>query len=184
MTIHQNPPVSHEPPTGAFVAFEYATIRAPRALESLYADTYRGFGWTIEAVESVAATWPTHVTLRLKRDRGIRNRALVAELQRTAEKSLASVTRLERSASLRAVATATAFGILGSGALAGSIFSMDGGLLAVGIVLGTVGLLLWLGGYIGHTVVRNRRAAAVAPLIDREHDALFDAASQASRLLN
>ncbi|MHC9043298.1 hypothetical protein ACYX8G_01870 [Microbacterium saperdae] len=191
MTINQTPPVSEERTPGAYVAYEYTSIRAPRALESLYQDTYRGFGWIVESTELAGSirplplTSPMHpssITLKLKRERGIRNRPLVQELQRKAEKSLAQIARLERSKTSTATSTAIGFGIVGSAFLAGSMFSMNSGLIALSIVLGAVGLLLWLGGFIAHNIVKNKRATQVAPLIDREHDILYDATVQASRL--
>lgn len=178
---------------GSFVAYEYAAVRAPRALGSLYQDTYRGFGWTIESTELAdpirplpltPSIQPPQVTLNLKRDRGIRNRQLVQELQRTAETSLARISRLERTKTSHAMAAAIGFGIVGAAALAGSVFTMNGGLLALSIALGAIGLLLWLGGYLAHTAVKGRQTAKIAPLIDREHDIIYDAAAQASRLLS
>ena len=35
-----------------FVAYEYTTVNAPRALAPLYRDSYCSFGWTVEATRS------------------------------------------------------------------------------------------------------------------------------------
>lgn len=193
MTTEQTVQTAEATATDSFVAYEYTAIRAPRALGSLYQDTYRGFGWTVESTDLAdpirplpltPSIQPTQVTLNLKRDRGIRNRQLVQELQRTAETSLARISRLERTKTSHPMAAAIGFGIVGAAALAGSVFTMNGGLLALSIVLGAIGLLLWLGGYLAHNAVKGRRTAKIAPLIDREHDILYDAAAHASRLLS
>ncbi|MFT4306072.1 MAG: hypothetical protein QM604_04185 [Microbacterium sp.] len=191
MTIDQTSSTSADG-GASYVAYEYVSVRAPRDLESLYQDTYRGFGWVVEGTEVAdpirplpltPAIRPSSVTLRLKRDRGIRNRQLVQELQRKAEKSLAAIARMERSKTSSAIAAAIGFGIVGAALLAGAMFSMNAALLALSIVLGAVGLLLWLGGFLAYGVVRGRRVTRVSPLIDREHDVLYETAGQASRLL-
>ncbi|MGO2658139.1 MAG: hypothetical protein ACTH9T_06295 [Mycetocola reblochoni] len=175
-----------------FVAYEYSAVTAPRGAEPLYQDVYRGLGWSVERVEVpdpvralplTPSIRPGSVTLRIKRDRGIRNRLLLTELQRKAEARLASIDRLSRSTGARALAVAIGFGIVGSALLAGSVFTLDAGLVVVSIALGAAGLLCWLGGFVGHRLVSGRRAAAVAPELDREHDALSEVMAQAARLL-
>lgn len=178
--------------TSGFTAYEYASVRAPRDLESLYQDTYRGFGWTVESTELAdpirplpltPAIQPTTITLKLKRDRNIRNRQMVQTLQRKAEVSLSTIARLEKSKTSRAIALAVSIGVVGAGFLAGSIFLMNGGLLALSIVLGVIGLIGWAGGFLAYLGVKARRTATVIPLIDREFDALYETADQAARLL-
>lgn len=178
--------------TSGFTAFEYASVRAPRDLESLYQDTYRGFGWIVESTELAdpvrplpltPAIQPTTITLKLKRDRNIRSRQMVQSLQRKAEESLTTISRLEKSKTTRAIAVAVTLGIVGAGLLAGSIFLMNGGLLVLSILLGVVGLVGWVGGFLAYLGVKSRRAATVAPLIDREFDALYETTGQAARLL-
>lgn len=187
MPSHPNPT---EPAPG-FTAYEYSSVRAPRDLEPLYQDTYRSFGWSVEVAElsepvralpSPSGARST-VTLKLKRDRNIRNRQMVQTLQRKAESSLATITRLEKSKSAWALAAALTVGILGCGFLAGSVFAIDGGLMVLSIVLGAVGLLGWLAGFLSYLGVKNRRTSTVTPLIDREFDVLFEASAQATRLL-
>ncbi|MFT4051198.1 MAG: hypothetical protein QM677_02985 [Microbacterium sp.] len=177
-------------PTG-FAANEYASVRAPRDLEPLYQDTYRSFGWTVDSTEVAGpiraftpGIRPTAVTLKLKRDRNIRNRQLVQTLQRKAEGSLSAIARLEKSKTTRAFAVAVTIGIFGAAFLAGSVFLMNGGMLAVSIVLGAIGLIGWVGGFLAYHGVMARRTAAVAPLIDREFDALYETTEQATRLLS
>lgn len=175
-----------------FTAYEYASVRAPRDLESLYQDTYRGFGWSVEATELsdpirmlplVPAVRPAGATLKLKRDRGIRNRQMVQTLQRKAEGSLAAIARLEKSKTSRAMMLAVTVGLVGAAFLAGSVFLMNGGALVLSIVLGVVGLCGWVGGFLAYVGVKARRTATVTPLIDREFEALYETSEQAARLL-
>ncbi|WP_159501482.1 hypothetical protein [Microbacterium sp. 18062] len=192
MTTDQIPSTAPERGGGSYVAYEYLSVKAPRSLGALYRDTYRGFGWIGENAEPPdpfrppSATPGMHsgvVALTLKRDRSIRNRELVQELQRTAERSLAAIARLERHTTVAVVCVAVPLGVVGAALLAAAVLSVIGGLLALSIVLGAAGLLSWMGAFLSQGTVRRRSLARVTPLIDREHDELHEAAGRASRLL-
>lgn len=186
-------PVDETQTSGGFVAHEYAAVRAPREFDAVYRDSYAAFGWSVEDAEpstlvpgalvpgSLAQTGS--VTFRLRRDRRIKNRQMVQTLQRKAEGSLSAIVRLERSKNAVALAVAVSVGIVGCAFLAGSVFSIEGGLLVLSIVLGAVGLLAWLAGYLAYLGVRSMRTAKVAPLIDSEFEALYEACEQAAQLL-
>lgn len=177
-----------------YVAYEYLTVQAGRDLESLYADTYRSFGWIVESASTgvlnagagiLNGNRPgvNTVTLRLKRDRRIRNRSLINELQRKAENALAEIQTLERSRTTTAVATALGIGIVGSAFLAGSIFAIEANLWLLSIPLGAIGLLGWLAGYLAHGRVKAKKTAQTAPLIDEQYELVYEASEQAARLL-
>jgi hypothetical protein len=51
------------------------------------------------------------------------------------------------------------------------------------IVLGAIGLIGWLGGFVAYLGVKSRRTTTVIPLIDREFDVLYETSEQAARLL-
>jgi hypothetical protein len=165
-----------------FVAYEYTTVRADRDLESLYRDAYRNFGWV---AEGYATTMPGTgaVTLKFKRDRRVKNRALVLELQRKCQHALDSIASLERSKTTTATAAAVGTGIVGSSFLAGSVFSLEADLTALSIVLGAVGLIGWLVGYLAHGRVKAKKTAQVTPLIDQQYDVVYETGEQAAHLL-
>jgi hypothetical protein len=165
-----------------FVAYEYATVPVKRSMESMYRDAYQAFGWTLEGHVPVVS--PTGaVVLKFKRDRRIKNRPVVSELQRKCEDALTSIENLERSKTSTATGRALAVGIVGSAFLAGSIFSLEAGLIPLFIVLGALGLGGWALGYFTYTGTRAKRTAQVAPLIDREYDVVYETCEQASELL-
>lgn len=170
--------------TGAeFVAYEYTTVRADRDLESLYRDAYRNFGWVVDGYASnVPGT--SAVTLKLRRDRRIKNRALVLELQRKCQHALDSISSLERSKSTTAMAVSLGTGIVGSAFLAGSVFSLEADLTALSIVLGAIGLLGWVAGYVTHGRVKAKKTAQVTPLIDQQYDVVYETGEQAAHLLS
>ncbi|NTW40347.1 MAG: hypothetical protein HGA44_10750 [Cellulomonadaceae bacterium] len=168
--------------SGGFVAYEYTTIRVGRDLEPLYRDAYTSFGW---AVDGYGPTPPNvaSVTLRLKRDRRMTNRAALLELQRTCENALRSIANLERAKNTAAMAWALGLGIVGSGLIAASVLATAADLIAVSIPLGVLGLVGWLAGYVVHGRVQASRTTRLAPLIDRQYDVVYETSEQASQLL-
>lgn len=172
------------PSAGApgFIAYEYCTLRVDRDLESLYTDAYRAFGWRLEGYgPALPGTGP--VSLKLKRDRRIPNRATVLELQRRCEGALQQIAALQRSARAVPLSAAIGVGVVGSGFLAGSVFALEAGAIPLSIVLGVIGLVGWLAGYLTHGWVRSRRTARLAPRIDAQYDVVYETGEQAARLL-
>lgn len=169
-------------PRTGFMAYEYTTIRVPRDRESVYADSYRNFGWLTDTTET-GLPGATTVTLKLKRDRRVKNRPLVLELQHQSEAALTRIAALERSTSAAAVGTAVGIGIIGTSFVAGSVFSLQADLLVLSIVLGAIGLFGWLAGYLAHGRVQASRRARVAPLIEEQYDVVYRSGEQASHLL-
>ncbi|MDQ7991619.1 MAG: hypothetical protein AAGC63_08950 [Propionicimonas sp.] len=165
-----------------YVGYEYLTVTTDRDLEPLYADTYRSFGWIIESTTTSVPNLHT-VTIKLKRDRDLRNRPLVTELQRKAENALTAIRDLEKSRTTAATCTALAIGVTGSAFLAGSVFAIEADLWALSIPLGGIGLLGWLAGYLAHGRVKSRKTAQTTPLIEAQYEIVYKASEQASRLL-
>ncbi|MEV7038419.1 hypothetical protein [Amycolatopsis sp. NPDC051061] len=163
------------------VSHEYTTVQVDRDSESLYRDIYAGFGWTFDGY---ARPPGKTVVLNLKRDRWIRNRTVVAELQRTAQDALASIERLERSKTARASVAAYAAGLAGAAFFAGAVFSFNVALIPLFLFLGFHGVVLWAAPYFLYKRLRARRTAKVTPLIERHHAVLDQSLEQAARFLN
>jgi F0F1-type ATP synthase assembly protein I len=165
-----------------FVAYEYTTIRVERDLEPLYKDAYANFGWIVEGYGPSLPNVST-VTLKLKRDRRIKNRPMVLELQRKCENALRSITSLEKAKTTTAMAWSLSLGIVGSAFLAGAVFAIDADLIVLSIPLGAIGLVGWLAGYLAHGRVKANKTTQLAPLIDRQYDVVYETGEQASHLL-
>jgi len=166
-----------------YVAYDYLSVRAERELEPLYKDTYRSFGWTIEGYGAGIAGIST-LTLKLKRERKLKDRPLIAELQRKAERALSQIANLERSKSTTAIALALTIGIIGSAFLAGSVLAItESDSWGLSIPLGAIGLLAWLAGFLSYERVRARKTAQLTPVIDRQYDVVYETCEQAARLL-
>jgi hypothetical protein len=173
-------------PAGAdtrFVAYEYKAVSASIEQESLLKDAYRSFGWTCEAVDRATLPLGT-ITLRLKRDRAVPNKTELAKLQRTAENALEAIGNLERSKTTKASIVAFTTGILGSAALAGSVFCYLGGAWVPFAALGIVGLVGWALPYHLYTSIRTQRSTVANTEIDRQFDQVYAACEQAAALTN
>lgn len=168
---------------GDYVAYEYSTVQVDRNRESLYRDMYRSCGWVVEGTTVAIRPNITTLTLKLKRDRRLRSRPLLNELQRKGENALATIQRLEDSQAGTAVAVSLGIGIVGAAFLAGSVFAIEAGLWLLSIPLGAVGLICWLIAYLAHGRVKAAKTASTAPHIDEQYELLYDAMDQASRLV-
>lgn len=166
-----------------FVAYEYTTARVRREHENLHRDVYGCFGWQVETQPGVVSPTGT-VTLRLKRDRAVANRTVLAELQRRCLTALGAIEDLERSRTSGPTGVALAIGLVGSGFLAGSVFSFEASLWVPFVLCGVLGLTGWALAYPVYSSRRARRAAEVAPLIEKEYDTISTACEQAAGLLS
>lgn len=128
------------------------------------------------------ATSTSTSSLKLTRDRALRGRQVLGELQREAEGALLRIDALERSCSVRATAVAVVLGLVGAAFLAGSVFLLESGPPVVSIGLGVVGLGLWALARPAHRLSAARRAEQVAPLLDYQYDAVYDACERADAL--
>lgn len=166
-----------------FVAYEYTKVQAPHGLEALYLDTYRSFGWVLDDTASGGSAGT--VTLSLKRDRSIRNRPMVQELQRKAVASLGNISRWERSKTSVPTTIAITLGVLGCIPLAGAVFMITGAAARfLSTLLGIIGLVMWGAGAALYLRLKRTRTINLDARIDKEQDIVFDAGAQAARLLH
>ncbi|MGY4857862.1 hypothetical protein [Cryobacterium sp. AP23] len=100
------------------------------------------------------------------------------------EAALTTIAALERSVGRAALVVSLTAGILGCAFVAGSVFSLQAGLVLVSIPLGVIGVAGWTVGYLGHSRVQARRGRRVAPLLEGQYDLLHLSGEQASHLLS
>lgn len=161
--------------------YEYRTVAAPADRVALTRDTYAAFGWTTDGAPTTGSPLG-RTTLSLKRDRHIKNRSMINELQRKAESALDEIDRLERSKTQKAMIVALAIGLVGTAFLAGSVFSYLAALWIPFVLLGALGLAGWAAPYIMYRRIESSQSRRVAPLIDQRYDTIYDASEQAQRL--
>jgi len=167
--------------SGNFIGYEYKEITVDREKEGVYTDGYASFGWKPDGAEPVFGL--SAVNLRFKRDRKILNKAELTRLQRQFESGVKEIEKLEQSKSQTAFIAALATGLTGTALMAGSTFAFLAGLTPLCIVLAVPAFIGWALPYLCYVKIKNKRIKTVAPLIERQYDAIYEACEKAHSLL-
>ena len=165
-----------------YIGFEYKDITVKRQMELVYTDGYPNFGWTLVGISSPIQSLNS-VTLKLKRDRKIRNKAELSRLQRQFEAGAQEIEGLEVSKSVGASVFAYIAGIVGTAFMAGSVFSYLAGMVPLMILLAVPGFVGWIIPYFGYLRIQKRKIEQVAPLIDQKYDEIYEICEKAHGLL-
>ncbi|WNS43918.1 hypothetical protein [Paenibacillus sp. MMS20-IR301] len=165
-----------------YVGYEYKDITVKRRVESVYADGYSHFGWTLDST-SAPAQHPGSVTMKFKRDRKIRNKVELTRLQRQFDAAVTEIEALENSKVILASAAAYATGVAGTAFMAGSVFANLDGSLVLSIILAIPGFAGWIIPYLLYTNISKKKTSRVAPLIDQKYDELYELGQRANSLL-
>lgn len=168
-----------------FIGYEYKEITVGREMESLYADGYANFGWTLERTESSTSLQGTTTTnMRFKRDRKICNKAELTRLQRQFEACVQEIHVMERTKTSSASIAAFTIGLIGTAFLAGSVFAYISGMLLFSIVLAVPGFLGWILPYFVYRKIRKDKTDRLSPLIEQKFDEIYSVCEKANGLLN
>lgn len=165
-----------------FIGYEYKEVTVSRSMESVYADGYANFGWELDGT-APSLQGISFVTLKLKRDRKIRNKTELTRLQRQFESGAAEIEGLEKSKTNGAMIAAFSIGIVGTAFMAGSVFAYLAGMLPLSIVLAIPGFIGWILPYFSYVKIRSNKTAKVTPLIENQYDAVYDVCEKANALL-
>lgn len=166
-----------------FVGYEYKDVTVKRSMESVYADSYANFGWTLEGTST-----PIHgvgsVTMKFKRDRKIRNKAEISRLQRQFDSCVGEIEALELSKVIGASAVAYIIGIIGTAFMAGSVFAYIGNMLPLSVILAVPGFIGWIIPYFCYSGLHKKKTDKVAPMIDQKYDEIYEVCEKAEGLLD
>lgn len=165
-----------------FVGYEYKELVVKRSMEPMYADSYSSFGWNLEGTDT-SPKGTRYATLKLKRNRKIRNKAELSRLQGQFECCAKEIESLEMSKVIGASAAAYVIGVIGTAFLAGSVFAYINGLLLPSIILAIPGFLGWIVPYLCYRVLQTKKTEQVAPIIAQKQDEIYAVCEQACALL-
>lgn len=165
-----------------FIAYEYLEQRIPKAMQNAYLDGYANFGWTV--TDTTPDIGKNTVTLKLKRDRNLPEKAALNRLQKQFEQEMASATSMESSKTSIPTMIALGVGLLGTVFMAGSVFAYIGGLLLLSIVLAVPGFIGWGLAYLSFNWAQTRRIAKLAPVLQQSYDTAADYCKQAFELMH
>ena len=165
-----------------FIGYEYRDLVIDREMESMYADGYPSFGWTLDSTLP-PQTGLRKVTLKFKRDRKIRNKAKLTRLQRQFDACVHEISSLEKVALSHASATALSVGLMGIAFLSGAIWAIIKEHMILGIMCSLPALVGWLLPYFLFNSIYNKKTAQLTPLIDQKYDEIYEVCERAHSLL-
>lgn len=165
-----------------FVGYEYRDITVDRDMESMYADGYQNFGWTLDNT-STPLPGLNSVTMKFKRDRKVRNKAELTRLQRQFDACINEIIGMEKSKKSTASIAAVTIGLIGTAFMAGAVFSFTGGIIPLCIVLAIPAFVCWVLPYFLYNTIFAKKTAKVAPLIDNKYDEIYEVCERANNLL-
>ena len=165
-----------------FIGYEYRDIAVSRDMESLYADGYQNFGWTLDNASS-SFIGLSSVTMKFKRNRKIRNKAELTRLQRQFDACVNEITAMEKSKETSAFIASMTVGLIGTAFLAGATFSYLGGLIVLCVVLAIPGFIGWILPYFLHNSTYAKKAAKIMPLVEGKYDEIYEICERANNLL-
>ena len=166
-----------------FVGYEYKDVIVKCDLETLYVDNYPNFGWKLEGTApSLHNVGSVH--LKFKRDRRIQNKNELSKLQRQFDAAMTEIARLEASKTNMPSIWAFTIGLIGTAFMAGSVFAVVAGNVALCAVLGIPAFLGWGLAYLMYRKLCAQREQQVTPMIDQQYNLLYDVCEQANALLS
>lgn len=158
---------------------EYLEVSVKPDLVQLCSDCYHALGWTIINSSSGIDS----VKLKLQRDRKIRNRVALCDLQRKCEDAFINIEKLERSKNIKAMALSLGVGIVGTVLMAGSTFAYLAVMIPLCVVLAIPGFIGWGLPYFLYKKNIQKSTEQVNPMIESNYDAIYEACEKASQLL-
>ncbi len=166
-----------------YVGYEYKDVTVKRSMESVYADGYSNFGWTIEG-SSTPIGKPDSVVLKFKRDRKIRNKAELTRLQRQFDTCISEILSLESSKYIKASTVAYIIGVVGTAFMAGSVFEVIADKIIASVILAIPGFVGWIIPYFIYCKIVSAKTQQVTPLIDEKYDEIYDVCEKANSLIS
>lgn len=162
-----------------FTMYEYMEVNIIPTLAELCSDCYCELGWMVVNIKPGINS----VVIKLKRDRKIKNRGTLYELQRKLEDALIMIERLEKLKLAKPMGMSLGVGLLGTGLIALSVFSVTGYVSPIFIVSAVPGFLCWGMAYLLYKKFLNKSNVKYNPMIDKYYDIVFEACENAKQLL-
>lgn len=178
-----------------FVGYEYKEVFIDRDKMSMYLDAYQNFGWEpdenagqggyINLAGMPAVRNIGKISLRLKRDRKIINKAELTRLQRHFEACMDEIAALESAKASAATAVSIAIGVIGTAFMAGSVFAVTAKppIIWLCVILGIPGIIGWILPYFVYKRLVIRKTAEVNGLVDRKYDEIYEICEKGSKPL-
>lgn len=162
-----------------FTMNEYLEVEINQKQLEFCKDCYRALGWTIVNINSGIIK----MTMKLRRDRKIKNREQLGVLQRNCEDALKSIEQLEESKTTKAMAVSLGIGIVGTVFMGCSVFAYLTGMFRLHVFLAIPGFIGWVLPYYLYKNMKKKSSAKAEPMIAHNYDLIYDACEKAVSLL-
>ena len=168
-----------------YIGYEYKTINIDSEKASMYLDAYKNFGWISDD------SLPTRsmigmITIKLKRDRKILNKAELTRLQQHFEACMDEIASLEKSKEMKATVFSIIVGLIGTAFLASSVFAVtnEPPMILLCVILGIPGLIGWALPYFVFKALVKKRMIEVTPLIEQKYDEAHEICEKGNALIH
>ena len=162
-----------------FMMNEYIDVNVNQNLVQLCSNCYKELGWEVINTSSNIDS----ITMKMQRDRKIKNRAALCDLQRKCEESFTSIEKLERRKTTKAMAISLGIGIVGTAFMAGSVFAYLSSMILFSIILSILAFIEWALPYFLYKKIYNETSTKVNVLIDHNYDVIYASCEKANHLL-
>ena len=169
-----------------YIGYDYKTVITSTEKASMYLDAYESFGWIPDDAMPVRPQLGSIVTLKLKRDRKILNKAELTRLQQHFEACMDEIASLDNSKIRTATIYSLVVGLIGTAFIAGSVFAVtnEPPLILLCVILGIPGLIGWALPYFVFKHTAQKRADEVVPLIEQKYDEIHEICEKGNVLLH
>ena len=149
-----------------FIGYEYKELTAPEDKFSLYLDSYENFGWSADPNVPQRQEHGL-ITVTVKRDRRIINKAELTRLQRNFDACAREIEALERSKTAGPMILALSIGMIGTVFMALSVFAVTAQPphIAACILFGVPGIAGWVAPIFVYQRRLHQKIRQIDPLI-------------------
>ena len=167
-----------------FVGYEYKEIVADSSRASFLLDGYENFGWEFDGKIQEKAT-RQKMTMHLKRNRKIVNKAELTRLQRNFEACVNEIDMLEKAKTSVAAMYAMTLGIIGTAFIAGATFAVTAQppYYVLCILLAIPGFLGWIFPYFVYKRIVKKQTEKLTPVIEEKYDEIYEICEKGNKLL-
>lgn len=167
-----------------FIGYEYKELTAPDDKFSLYLDGYENFGWEIDR-NTPQRRQSGMVTVTLKRDRRVLNKAELTRLQRNFDACIQEIEALERSRTSAPLVLALTVGLIGTACMALSVFAVTArpSHVIACVFFAIPAFAGWIAPFFLYQRCLRRKTAQIAPLIEEKLEEAYRLCERGHQLL-
>jgi len=178
-----------------FVGYEYKELHSESSKVSFIMDGYECFGWKVDdniyanngsIFTSKIPMNSQKVTIRLKRERKIMNKAELTRLQRNFEAYVNEINELNKAKTAKATIWALIIGLIGTAFMAGSVFAATANppQIVICILLAIPAFIGWIIPYFLYRKIVKIQTNKINPLIETKYDEIYKLCEKGNKLLH